>query len=62
MIISNLAQKEGIDSEQALNRANKKFIKRFKYIEEELKKTNTSFNEVQLNELDSLWRESKKLD
>ena len=62
MIISNLAQKEGIDSEQALNRANKKFIKRFKYIEEELKKTNTSFNEVQLNELDSLWRDSKKLD
>ena len=62
MIISNLAQKEGIDSEQALNRANKKFIKRFKYIEEELKKTNTNFNEVQLNELDSLWRDSKKLD
>ena len=62
MIISNLAQKEGIDSEQALNRANKKFIKRFKYIEEVLKKTNTSFNEVQLNELDSLWRDSKKLD
>ena len=61
MIITNLSQKQKIDAESALRRANNKFIKRFNYIEEELKKTNTDFSRVDLQQLDSLWKDSKKL-
>ena len=61
MIITNLSQKQEIDAENALRRANNKFIKRFSYIEEELKKSHKDFSEVDLHELDSLWEDSKKL-
>ena len=61
MIITNLSQKQEIDAESALRRANNKFIKRFSYIEDELKKSHKDFSEVDLQELDSLWEDSKKL-
>ena len=61
MIITNLSQKQEIDAENALQRANNKFIKRFSYIEDELKKSHKDFSEVDLQELDSLWEDSKKL-
>ena len=61
MIITNLSQKQEIDAENALQRANNKFIKRFSYIEEELKKSHSDFSEVDLQVLDSLWEDSKKL-
>ena len=61
MIITNLSQKQEIDAENALRRANNKFIKRFSYIEDELKKSHKDFSEVDLQELDSLWEDSKKL-
>ena len=61
MIITNLAQKLDIDSEDALNKANNKFTNRFSFIEKELKKTGKEFDEVELTELDSLWQDSKKL-
>ena len=60
MIITNLSQKLGIDSEDALKSSNNKFINRFRYIEEKLKKNNKEVSEVNLEELDSLWDESKK--
>jgi MazG family protein len=61
MIITNLAQKLDIDSEDALNKANNKFMNRFSFIEKELKQTGKEFDEVELTELDSLWEDSKKL-
>ena len=60
MIITNLSQKLGIDSEDALKSSNNKFINRFRYIEEKLKENNKEVSEVNLEELDSLWDESKK--
>ena len=60
MIITNLSQKLGIDSEDALKSSNNKFINRFRYIEEKLKDNNKEVSEVNLEELDSLWDESKK--
>ena len=61
MIITNLAQKLDVNSEQALKKSNDKFIKRFNFLEEELKKRNETFSEASLEELDSLWDQSKKL-
>ena len=61
MIITNLAQKLDVNSEQALKKSNEKFIKRFNFLEEELNKRNETFSETSLEELDSLWDQSKKL-
>ena len=61
MIITNLAQKLDVNSEQALKKSNDKFIRRFNYIEEHLNKTNETFSETSFEELDALWDQSKKL-
>ena len=61
MIITNLAQKLDVNSEQALKKSNEKFIKRFNFLEEELNKRNETFSETSFEELDSLWDQSKKL-
>jgi len=61
MIITNLSEKLGIDSEEALRKSNVKFEKRFNYIEKELGKDNIKVSEMDLNELNALWDDSKKL-
>ncbi len=61
MIITNLAQKLDVNSEQALKKSNEKFIKRFNFLEEELNERNKTFSETSFEELDSLWDQSKKL-
>lgn len=53
----NLARWYKIDSEQALLRANKKFMKRFKKMEELAKKP---LEEYTYEEFDNLWKEAKK--
>ena len=61
MIITNLSEKLGIDSEESLRKSNVKFEKRFNYIEKELEKHNLKVSEIDLGELNSLWDDSKKL-
>ena len=61
MIITNLALKLDIISEEALRRSNNKFIKRFSYIEKKLKENELEFSQSSLADLDLLWEESKKL-
>ncbi len=58
----NLARKLKINPEEALMKTNKKFIKRFKFIEENLKKENLEFNEVDLEYMDKLWEKAKLLE
>ena len=55
----NLARYYQIDSENALKNTNNKFIKRFNYIEDALRKKNLSILDVDLKEMDKLWEESK---
>ena len=61
MIITNLSEKLGIDSEEALRKSNVKFEKRFNYIEKELEKDNIKVSEIDFDELNTLWDDSKKL-
>ena len=61
MIITNLSEKLGVDSEESLRKSNIKFEKRFNYIEKELGKDNIKVSEVDLDELNTLWDDSKKL-
>lgn len=47
-------------SEQLLRSANCKFIKRFQYIEKELKSRNRTLEEASLEEMEALYQEAKK--
>ncbi|MBA3900389.1 MAG: nucleoside triphosphate pyrophosphohydrolase, partial [Bacteroidetes bacterium] len=49
----------GVNPEDALERTNQKFIKRFKYIEEQAKKMNRKMEDMTLGEMDKLWNEAK---
>lgn len=60
LIISNVARLLKIDAEQALVDAIEKFVNRFSYIEENLKKMNKTPNILIREEMNVLWSESKK--
>lgn len=57
----NYARFLKVDPESALERTNKKFIKRFKYLEEKSKALNKSLADMSLAEMDVYWEEAKKL-
>lgn len=48
-----------IDPEEALERTNKKFIKRFQYLEAESKKDGKKLGEMSLAEMDTYWERAK---
>ncbi len=50
-----------INPEEALERTNKKFIKRFTYLETESNKDGKSLGEMTLAEMDEYWNRAKKL-
>ena len=58
-VVVNLARKLGIEPENALKKTNRKFRKRFRFIEDELKSQDKTFDNVDLKEMDSLWNKSK---
>lgn len=51
----------GVNPEDALEKTNKKFIKRFTYLEEESKKDGKKMGEMTLEEMDLYWNRAKKL-
>ena len=56
----NFARFKHIDADSALERTNKKFIKRFQFIEAAAEKNRKSVAEMTLDEMESLWQKSKK--
>lgn len=56
----NYARFLNINPESALEKTNKKFIKRFTYLEEQSKKDGKSLEEMSLAEMDKYWNEAKK--
>jgi len=60
--IVNLSRFLKISSEDALRKTNKKFIARFKKIEEELQKRNRPIEDASLAEMDEIWEEVKRND
>jgi len=50
-----------INAEDALEKTNKKFIKRFQYLETESKKDGKALSEMSLTEMDVYWNKAKKL-
>lgn len=58
--ITNLIRfRKGASSEELLAAANKKFSKRFRYIEEQLAARGKSVEDSSLEEMDSFWNEAK---
>ena len=60
--IINYARFIEVNPEDALERTNRKFISRFKYIEEQAKMSNKPLQEMSLEEMDVFWNEAKKLN
>lgn len=57
----NYARFLKVDPESALERTNKKFIKRFQYLEQKSKDLNRPLSDMTLSEMDIYWEEAKKL-
>ena len=57
----NYARFLKIDPESALERTNKKFIKRFQYLESKAKELNKDLSDMTLAEMDVFWEEAKKM-
>lgn len=57
---ANLARHLKHDPENALRRANRKFERRFRFIEQALRDSARPFEDCTLDELDALWGEAKR--
>lgn len=55
----NYARFLGVNPENALERTNKKFIKRFQYLEVKAKEIGKEMNDMSLEEMDVYWNEAK---
>jgi len=60
--IINASRLYGIDPEAALEKTNRKFIKRFNYLEKETLTKGISLHDMSLDEMNVIWKEAKKED
>jgi XTP/dITP diphosphohydrolase len=60
--IVNAARLFNVDPETALERTNKKFIKRFGYLENKTIKHGRSLKSMTLDEMNEIWEEAKQFD
>ena len=58
----NACRLYGIDPEGALERTNKKFIRRFNHIEQRAEQQGKSLSEMTLAEMDGYWNEAKEIE
>tara|TARA_Y100000992_G_scaffold62864_1_gene38588 strand:+ start:41 stop:817 length:777 start_codon:yes stop_codon:yes gene_type:complete len=58
--VINLARFINIDPEEALENTNKKFIKRFQHMEDEVKENKKSLKMMSLKEMNMYWEKAKK--
>ena len=55
----NYARFLNVNPEYALRKTNKKFVRRFNYVEKKISETGRKINESNLQEMDKYWEESK---
>ncbi|MDP4225691.1 MAG: nucleoside triphosphate pyrophosphohydrolase [Bacteroidota bacterium] len=60
--VVNAARLYNVDPESALERTNKKFMKRFNHLEKNSLQSGKTLKEMSLEEMNSLWEEAKKFD
>ena len=60
--IVNAARLYNVNPDNALERTNRKFIKRFTYLEKEAKQNDRNLKDMTLAEMEEIWQEAKKED
>ena len=60
--IVNAARLYQVNPDNALERTNRKFIKRFNYLEKEAKQNGRNLKDMTLAEMEEIWQEAKKED
>lgn len=60
-VITNIARRLNVEPEAALKLSNRKFRKRFGYIEKTLREQDRKFDGTTLDELENLWQEAKRV-
>lgn len=58
--VINAARLYGVNPDNALEKTNKKFIRRFNYLEQKANELGRSLKEMTLEEMDAIWNEAKK--
>jgi ATP diphosphatase len=59
-VLANVARHLAIDPEASLRAANRKFVRRFRYIEDRLAQRGSSPEQSNLDEMDALWNAAKE--
>ena len=60
--VINAARLYGVNPENALEKTNRKFIRRFGYLEAKAKELGRSLKDMSLAEMDEIWNEAKTLE
>jgi NTP pyrophosphatase (non-canonical NTP hydrolase) len=61
-VLVNIARYLSLDPESALRKTNRKFKRRFQWIEERLRASGRAPQQASIDELETLWQESKQLE
>lgn len=59
-VLVNVARYLSVDPESALRKTNRKFRRRFQYVEQQLKVRGKKLEDSSLDEMEELWQESKR--
>jgi MazG family protein len=60
--LANLSRKFGVNPELALRKANAKFVRRFRALEDEIRSSGKDFCKMSLEEMDAIWDRHKARD
>ena len=60
--VINAARLYGVNPENALEKTNRKFIRRFSFLEAKAKEMGKSLKDMSLEEMDKIWNEAKGLE
>jgi MazG family protein len=61
-VLVNLARYLSVDSESALRRTNKKFRRRFGWMEQQLRQQGRTLEQATLDEMETLWQQAKTME
>jgi MazG family protein len=61
-VLVNIARYLSVDPESALRKTNRKFRRRFSWLEEKLREQGRSLEEASLEEMEALWQQAKTLE
>jgi len=61
-VLVNIARYLALDPESALRKTNRKFKRRFQWLEEELRRQGRKLPEASLDEMEALWQKAKELE